>query len=76
VAFTELSGASQTTTRPGPWALWRLLDTASVTPEAGSDVRYLLTLQAAGRTAQFHLDASSIYNPFVDRSLLQSFRCS
>ena len=76
VSFTELSGNSQTTTRPGPWALWRLLDAAMVTREEGSDVRYLLTLDNAGRKARFHLDASSIHNPFVDKTLLQSFRCS
>jgi type VI secretion system protein ImpL len=76
VSFTELSGASQAITQSGPWALWRLLDGAAVTRDAGSDVRYLLTLEKAGRKAQFHLDASSIYNPFADKSLLPSFRCS
>jgi len=76
VSFTELSGTNQAITQSGPWALWRLLDGAAVAREAGSDVRYLLTLEKGGRKAQFHLDASSIYNPFADKSLLQSFKCS
>jgi type VI secretion system protein ImpL len=73
VLFEEGAGAGPNKTYQGPWALFRLLDDTSIQPQ--SDVRYLLTLSAAGRTAKLILEAASTRNPFA-RNELRSFRCS
>ena len=73
VLFEEGAGAGPNKTYQGPWALFRLLDDASIQPQ--SDVRYLLTLTAAGRTARLTLEAGSARNPF-GRNELRSFRCT
>jgi len=73
VLFEEGAGAGPNKTYQGPWALFRLLDDASIQPQ--SDVRYLLTLTVAGRTARLTLEAASARNPFA-RNELRSFRCT
>jgi type VI secretion system protein ImpL len=75
VTFNDLSGASQSLMQPGAWAWWRLLDQGRMERDAGSDVRYRLTLEKGGRKVLFMLEASSIRNPF-GTSLLRDFRCA
>jgi type VI protein secretion system component VasK len=50
-----------------------LLEDGSVQPQ--SDVRYLVTLSAGGRTARVALEAASVRNPFA-RNELRNFRCA
>jgi type VI secretion system protein ImpL len=73
VLFEESGGAGPNRSYQGPWALFHLLDDASIQPQ--SDVRYLVTLTAGGRTARLTLEATSVRNPFA-RNELRSFRCS
>jgi len=72
VLFEESGGGGPNRSYQGPWALFRLLDDATIQPQ--SDVRYLLTLSAGGRTARLILEAASVRNPFA-RNELRSFRC-
>ncbi len=73
VLFEEGGGGGPNRSYQGPWALFHLLDDATIQPQ--SDVRYLVTLSAGGRTARLTLEASSVRNPFA-RNELRSFRCS
>jgi len=70
--FEENAGAGPNRAYQGPWALFHLLDEASVQPQ--SDVRYLVTLRAANRTARVTLEATSVRNPF-GRGELRGFHC-
>ncbi|HTV80433.1 MAG TPA: type VI secretion system membrane subunit TssM [Steroidobacteraceae bacterium] len=72
VLFEESGGAGPNRSYQGPWALFHLLDEASVQPQ--SDVRYLVTVTASGRTARVTLEATSVRNPF-GRAELRGFRC-
>ncbi|HXD26516.1 MAG TPA: type VI secretion IcmF C-terminal domain-containing protein, partial [Propionibacteriaceae bacterium] len=72
VLFEESGGGGPNRSYQGPWALFHLLDDATIQPQ--SDVRYLLTLSAGGRTARLILEAASVRNPFA-RNELRSFRC-
>jgi type VI secretion system protein ImpL len=72
VLFEESGGGGPNRSYQGPWALFHLLDDASIQPQ--SDVRYLVTLSAGGRTARLTLEAASVRNPFA-RNELRSFRC-
>jgi type VI secretion system protein ImpL len=73
VVFEESGGPGPNRTYQGPWALFRLLEDGSVQPQ--SDVRYLVTLSAGGRTARVALEAASVRNPFA-RNELRNFRCA
>jgi type VI secretion system protein ImpL len=72
VLFEESGGAGPNRAYQGPWALFHLLDDASI--QAQSDVRYLVTLTTGGRTARITLEATSVRNPF-GRGELRGFRC-
>jgi type VI secretion system protein ImpL len=72
VLFEESGGGGPNRSYRGPWALFHLLDDASVQPQ--TDVRYVVTLTAGGRLARLILEASSVRNPFT-RNELRSFRC-
>lgn len=56
----------------GPWAWFRLLDSAQIRKE--SDLRYEVTFEKGGYKALVRIDASSVVNPFGQRDL-QQFRC-
>jgi type VI secretion system protein ImpL len=56
----------------GPWAWFRLLGRSQLQPQ--SDVRYLISFGAGGKSARIILDAASIRNPFARADLLR-FRC-
>ncbi|HEX8756980.1 MAG TPA: type VI secretion IcmF C-terminal domain-containing protein, partial [Steroidobacteraceae bacterium] len=56
----------------GPWAWFRLLDRARITPLSGS--RYRATFTAGGKSMTVILDAASIRNPF-GKDVVAGFRC-
>jgi type VI secretion system protein ImpL len=72
-AFQQHSGAHPQMEFQGPWALFRLLDQASVQPQ--SDTRLLITFKVSGSQARVILEAASIRNPFVHQELTH-FHCS
>jgi type VI secretion system protein ImpL len=72
VLFEEGGGAGPNRSYQGPWALFRLLDDATVQPQ--SELKYLVTLTAGGHTARVTLEATSVRNPFA-RNELRGFRC-
>jgi type VI secretion system protein ImpL len=72
-SFEDRKGGHPNLPFQGPWALFRLLEAGQV--RATGDVRYLLSFQLGGHSAQVVFDAASIRNPFGQRDL-QSFRCS
>lgn len=72
VLFEDGSGTGPHRAFQGPWAFFRLLDTTTIKQE--TPLRYLVTVQAGGRTATLLLEASSAINPF-GQSLLRGFRC-
>lgn len=73
VLFEEGGGAGPNRSYLGPWALFHLLDEATVTPQ--SDVRYQVGLSAGGHSARLLLEAASVRNPF-SRNELRAFHCS
>lgn len=64
--------AGPTAPTRGPWALFRLLDAATVRQE--TPLKYLVTVQAGGRTASLLFEASSAINPF-GQNVLRGFGC-
>jgi type VI secretion system protein ImpL len=72
VQFENRNGTRPNQAFDGPWALFRLLDTASL--QSQSDVRYLATLRAEAHEARVLIEAASIRNPFMKPELRQ-FRC-
>ncbi|HVS76946.1 MAG TPA: type VI secretion system membrane subunit TssM [Steroidobacteraceae bacterium] len=72
VLFEESGGTGPHRAYQGPWALFRLLDSATVRQE--TPLKYVVTLQAGGRTASLLLEAGSAINPF-GQTLLRGFRC-
>ncbi len=73
LTLTPTAGVPSITERTGPWALYRLLDTARVVSDGQPD-RFTVTFNAGGRNAVFRLTASSVMNPFTMTALRQ-FRC-
>lgn len=68
----EGRSARETMSFEGPWAFFRLADSAPV--ETVSDTSYIFDLQKGGRSARLRFTADSIRNPF-GRSLLRQFSC-
>jgi type VI secretion system protein ImpL len=73
VAFEDRSGAHPALAFRGPWAWLRLLDAGN--PHQESDARFGLSYALGGHSAEFVLDATSIYNP-INKSDVQRFRCA
>jgi type VI secretion system protein ImpL len=73
VTFEDRSGTGPSLRFKGPWALFRLLDQATVTRD--SDTSFSVAFAVEGRSAQVTLDANSVRNPFARADLLR-FRCS
>lgn len=74
VTMTPAGGGSGTVTeREGPWALLRLLDTATVTPSDQPD-KFRVVFNNGSGSATFELNASSVRNPFT-MAALRNFRC-
>jgi len=72
-SFEQRGGAHPQTAFQGPWALFRLLDQASVVPQ--SDTRLLATFKVNGSQARVVFDAASIRNPIVRQDVVR-FHCS
>lgn len=70
--FEERGAPGPNRTYRGPWALFRMLDEASVQPQ--SDLRYLVALTGGARAARVVLEATSVRNPFGSGEL-RRFRC-
>lgn len=74
VAFTpQLAGAENSLGREGPWAWFRLLDSAELRRTNVSD-RSRVVFNIGGRFAVFQLRAGSALNPFT-LPAMRSFRC-
>jgi type VI secretion system protein ImpL len=73
IAFEERGGGGPNLVTQGPWALFRLLEQASV--QVQSDTTFLVTFDLNGRTARLLLEAASSRNPF-GRNVLQGFACA
>jgi type VI secretion system protein ImpL len=73
ISFEDRTDAHPNTTFAGPWALFRMLDAATV--QADSDVRYRATFRAGSNEARVVIEATSIRNPFT-KSALRQFRCT
>jgi type VI secretion system protein ImpL len=71
--FQQHSGTHAQLEFQGAWALFRLLDQASVQPL--SDTRLAVTFRAGGSQARVILEAASIRNPFVHQEVAR-FHCS
>lgn len=65
-------GASPNQVFSGPWALFRLLDSARIQPQ--TDTRFLLNFAIGGSSARVLLDAATIRNPLRE-NVLQGFSC-
>jgi type VI secretion system protein ImpL len=74
VLFEESGGAGTSQSYRGPWALFHLLDTGTIQPQAQSDVRYLVSFTTGSHNVGLTLEAASVRNPFA-RNDLRSFRC-
>jgi type VI secretion system protein ImpL len=73
VAFEDRSGAHPTLAFRGPWAWLRLLDAGN--PHQEGEARFGLSYALGGHSAEFVLDATSIYNP-IGKPDVQRFRCA
>jgi type VI secretion system protein ImpL len=59
--------------KQGPWALFRFLSEAALTP-TGDPVRYSVTFQVGEFHARYELLAASVQNPF-NLAALRAFQC-
>ena len=73
MVFETLDGRQFSRSKEGTWALFRLLDEATIQP-TGAPERFNLTFQLEGMSARYELRAASVNNPF-NLQELQSFRC-
>ena len=72
-SFEQHSGAHPQAAFQGPWALFRLLDQATLVPQ--SDTRLLATFKVNGSQARVLFEAASIRNPIVRQDAIR-FHCS
>jgi len=70
--FEDRAGAWPSQKFSGPWALFRLLETAM--PQRESDLRVGLTFQHSGHQVRGVIEATTILNPFTSRDW-QRFSC-
>jgi type VI secretion system protein ImpL len=70
--FEEKSGGRSNRSFQGPWAVFRMIDSATV--EKRSETQFLVTVSAGGHSAKLVLNAASVRNPFARPELLR-FRC-
>lgn len=74
VTFTAAAGGQGSVVeRNGPWAPFRLFDTAKITPSGQAD-RFTVSFSNGGQIAAFQVTSSSVINPFTMPALHQ-FRC-
>jgi type VI secretion system protein ImpL len=73
VTFEDRSGPKPSATFQGPWAWFRLLDSASRRQD--TDVRFIAAFQGNGHQATVIIEAPSIRNPYR-QSGVRGFLCS
>jgi type VI secretion system protein ImpL len=75
IVFTPATDIGQTiaASKSGPWALFRLLDSAQILGSGGGD-QFKVTFVVDGYQAVFQLRAGTVINPF-SLPELQQFRC-
>lgn len=74
VTLTDLAGKDTKIERSGAWALFRMVDSASIAARGGAD-QFSLTVQGENNTrVSYGLKAASINNPF-SLGVLRAFRC-
>lgn len=71
VIFVE-GGRRASLAKEGPWAWFRILDQARTEVLAAD--RIAVTFEVEGRSAQYEIQASSVFNPFVTKDV-RAFRC-
>jgi len=72
-SFQQRAGTHPQIAFQGPWALFRLLDQATLVPQ--SETRVLATFKLNGSQARVIFEAASIRNPLVRRDAIR-FNCS
>ncbi len=70
--FEDSSGVRLASSREGPWAWFRILDSADL--KSTSTDRLVATFKSAGRKSSWEIQADSVVNPFGMKQLEQ-FRC-
>jgi type VI secretion system protein ImpL len=68
----EIAGTENQISRQGPWALFRLFNSASLGPLV--DGRFKVTFSVGGRLVGYEIRPGSAFNPF-NLPALSSFRC-
>ncbi|MBE7220769.1 MAG: hypothetical protein INR64_20060 [Caulobacteraceae bacterium] len=72
VTFQPITAVDSVRTKRGPWALFHLLDAASLNPTNPQSVQ--ATFRSAGREATFQLHVDTPFDPF-DLKALRGFHC-
>ncbi len=72
VVFEDRNGVGPAVRLEGPWALFKLLDRATVT--RNSDTSFSAAFSVEGRNAEVDIQANSVRNPFAQPDLFR-FRC-
>lgn len=72
ISFQTVAGANPLRSFRGPWALFRLLDSATVKPEGDN---FVASFELEGSNASFLIVPDSLRNPFKGMPLLRQFRC-
>jgi type VI secretion system protein ImpL len=73
ITYIRLLLSDVTETYTGPWALFRILEQASLVKSKNAS-SYTVTFHNDGMSASFILSASSVNNPF-DIRMLRNYRC-
>lgn len=74
VTLTDLAGKDTRVERTGAWALFRMIDGASLAARGGADRFGITIANEAGARVIYQLRAASINNPF-SLGVLRAFRC-
>jgi type VI secretion system protein ImpL len=72
--FETNAGTRPPTVTRGPWAWFRLMETAELQREPG-DTKFQLTFRKDGLSAVVGIEAQSVNNPFGSLELLRGFTC-
>ncbi|MBK8335687.1 MAG: type VI secretion system membrane subunit TssM [Sterolibacteriaceae bacterium] len=70
--FEGVEGKTESRTKEGPWALFRLLDEAKIDKVTAD--RLVATFRTESHSAQYEIRAASVANPF-QQDAIERFRC-
>ena len=70
--FEDKSGSRKTLVKDGPWAWFRFLDDAKVSPITAEKMQVIFS--SGGREVHYEVIANSVINPFMMENLTR-FRC-